>query len=830
MEEYLSDPGGVLLVLLDRVREFALERGPTAGPVLALLVAGSVVGKRWWARRCHERLLADARQVTVLAPPTVDPAGGAALWSNLVGLLRPSWRRRLTGQPHVACEYAFSEAGMAIRLWVPGVIPPGLVERAVEAAWPGAHTRVGPAEPSLPEPDEGQRRVLLGGELRLARHEALPIRTDFDADPIRALLGAPVGLARDEHACVQVLARPVTGSRVQRARLAARRVHRGGPPSIVGQLLDAITPGPSGRSRSSTSGWTRSGALHSDPQTSLEYSAQNRAIVAKQRGAQFETVIRYAVATLLPADAAKDEVRRASEKGRGRAHALASAFASYTEHNHYTRRHLRRAEHVLASRRLGRGDLLSVPELAGLAHLPTDAAIPGIQRAGARAVAPPPGIATPGPQAKPLGRSDTGQQREVALRVADARYHVHVLGATGSGKSTLLGNMILADVDAGRGVVLIDPKGDLVTDVLCRLPREAADRVVLFDADSRSRPPCLNPLDGGETDLTVDNLVSVFRRVYSAFWGPRTDDLMRAACLTLRAQEGVATLGDLPKLLADTAFRNRLTAGIGDPVLRGFWTWYEELSDSTRSQVVSPLMNKLRAFLLRPFVRDAIAGGRSTVDMGEVLDGGICLVRIPKGSLGEETTKLVGSLVVANTWQAATRRARVPQRLRRDCGITIDECHNFLNLPYPIEDMLAEARGFRLSMTLAHQHLGQLHRELREGLSTNARNKVYFNASPEDARELSRHTAPQLSEHDLAHLDAYHVATRLVLNGEQTRPCTVLTHPLPPAIPGRAKEIRTAARQAARAAATGVGTSSTGLPGPAARANHAARNADPRRS
>jgi ABC-type oligopeptide transport system ATPase subunit len=807
LEDYLRDPGGALLALLDRLRDLALAWGPIAAPVLAMLITLTVVGRRWWRRRCHERLLAGnnggARQVTVLAPPDVDPAGGAALWSNLVGLLRPAWHRRFTGQPHVACEYTFSEAGVAIRLWVPGVIPPGLVERAVEAAWPGAHTRVGPATPPLPTPGEGQRRLVVGGELRLARPEALPIRSDFDADPIRALIGAPVGLSRDEYACVQVLARPVTGRRVQRARRAARRVHTGGSTRLVGRLLDAVTPG-SSRSRRSAAARTKTGALHSDPQTSLEYAAQNRAIVGKQRGSQFETVIRYAVATLLPTDAAEGEVRQARDVARGRAHALAASFASYTEHNHYTRHHLRRPGRVIDSRRLGRGDLLSVPELAAIAHLPTDQAIPGIQRAGARAIAPPPGIATPGPEAKPIGVTDTGHQRPVALRVPDARHHLHVIGATGSGKSTLLGNMILADTEAGRGTVLIDPKGDLVTDVLSRLPRSAADRVVIFDADSKSRPPCLNPLDGGETDLTVDNLVSVFRRVYSAFWGPRTDDVMRAACLTLRTQEGVATLADLPKLLADEAFRSRVTAGITDPVLRGFWSWYAELTDSSRSQVISPLMNKLRAFLLRPFVRDAIAGSHSTVDMSEVLDGGICLVRIPKGSLGEETTRLIGSLVVARTWQATTGRARTPQRQRKDASLVIDECHNFLNLPYPIEDMLAEARGFRVAMTLAHQHLGQLPRELREGMSTNARSKIFFNASPEDARELSRHTAPRLSDHDLAHLGVYHAAVRLVLNGEEAQPFTMRTQPLPPAVPGRAREIRAVARRAARTRATGT--------------------------
>ncbi|HEX3829010.1 MAG TPA: hypothetical protein VHV82_17245, partial [Sporichthyaceae bacterium] len=451
LTDYLRDPGGALRAVLARLRGDAYGRGPFLGPGLAVAIVGFLLGRRRWRDRCHARLVADARQVTVLAPPQVDPAGGVALWSNLVGLLRPAWRRAFTGQPHVACEYVFSEAGVAIRWWVPGVIPPGLIERAVEAAWPGAHTRVDPAAPPLPAAGERRRLVVVGGELRLARSEALPIRIGFDADPIRALLGAPVGLGRDEYACVQILARPVTGARVARARRSARQLHRGRSIRPVGRLLDQLDPGvTTGKPHRAGS----SGAVSSDPRTALEYAAQNRAIVGKQRGSQYETVIRYAVATHLPQQAAAGELRTARHTARGRAHALAASFASYTEHNHYTRRRLHHPAAVLDGRRLGRGDLLSVPELAVLAHLPTDEAIPGVQRAGARAVSPPPGIATPGPHTKPLGVSDTGHPRPVGIRVPDARHHLHVIGATGSGKSTLLGSMILADAEAGRGVVL----------------------------------------------------------------------------------------------------------------------------------------------------------------------------------------------------------------------------------------------------------------------------------------------------------------------------------------------------------------------------------------
>jgi hypothetical protein len=67
--------------------------------------------------------------------------------------------------------------------------------------------------------------------------------------------------------------------------------------------------------------------------------------------------------------------------------------------------------------------------------------------------------------------------------------------------------------------------------------------------------------------------------------------------------------------------------------------------------------------------------------------------------------------------------------------------------------MLAEARGYRLSLVLAHQHLAQLPRDTQLAISANARNKIYFNCSPEDAHQLARHTQPELDEHDLSHLD-----------------------------------------------------------------------------
>jgi len=774
---FLRDPTAAWRALAEHALGLLREHAITTIVAVVAALAVGLTARRWRRRLIEQQWHHGARWVAVQAPPEVDPAGATALWGNLIGLLRPAWRRVLFGQPHLAFELVWAADTVTIGFWVPGVVPPGLVERAVEAAWPGAHTST-PAKPPppTPTPTDDATVVMTGGQLRLARTEALPLRTEHDTDPLRALLGATSGLDQYQTAVVQILARPVTGRRLARQHHAAHRLGTGRAPRPLSRMLDALTPG----AARSTTRRTRT----PDPHTTAHRQGELRAALAKTAHAQFEVAIRYAIATTLPSsDANRSKRRRAMARLRGRAHALASAFSLHSGRNSLRRHRLHHPARTLAQRRFDRGDLLSVPELATLAHLPTDPLIPGLDRAGARALAPPPTVPTRGAAIKPLGMTDAGHPRPVGLHVSDARHHLHVLGSTGAGKSSLLAHLVLDDAHARRGCVLIDPKGDLVTDVLHRLPARDAARMHLFDPDHPAWPPCLNPLDDPDPDTAVDNVVSIFRRVYAAFWGPRTDDLMRAACLTLCATSRAPTLADLPTLLAEPAFRARAVARLDDDLLAGFWAWYDTLGDGARAQLVGPLMNKLRAFLLRPFVRAALAGGPSTIDFARVLDGGLCLVRLPKGQLGEETTRLIGSLIVARTWQAATARAHQPQHDRRDASLVIDECHNFLNLPYPIQDILAEARGYRLGMVLAHQNLAQLPRELKEGIAANARSKVIFTASPEDARDLERHTIPQLRAHDLSHLAAFHAAARLVVNGSHTPAFTLATRPLPPARP-----------------------------------------------
>ncbi len=802
LAHYLTHPGAETARLLHQLAHLAGHLALTAGPAVAGFALVAAIAVTLIRRAQARRLTEGARLVRVLAPPDVDPYGAATLWTNLVALLRPAWRRALGGQPHVGFELVATDAGLSIGWWVPGTVPPGLVERAVEAAWPGARTDTIPAGPPLAGActstgTVATGTVATGGELRLALPEHYPLRAEHKVDPLRPLIGALDGISEGESACVQILARPVTGRRLTRLHKAAAARRAGRPASRTARLVDLVTPGPTAR------------PADTDPSRSGDVAD----ILDKAAQPCWAITIRYAVAITGTVDgqAADRQAtdRQATARLRGRAHAIASAFSLYAGRNRLDRRRLRHPAQVLAARRLGRGDLVSVAELAALAHLPTDKTVPGLARAGAKAVAPPPALARPAPipdarvlRPKVLGDAQAGARRPVALAVPDARYHLHVMGATGSGKSTLLTNLVLSDIDAGRGVVVIDPKGDLITDLCDRLPEAAVPRTVLIDPEDPDAAPVLNVLAGPDPNLAVDNLVGIFRSIFAAFWGPRTDDVLRAACLTLlrhAAATGTSTsLADVPRLLADEAFRAPMVATVATDTigLGGFWASYEAMSEANRAQVIGPLMNKLRAFLLRDFVRQVVGRPDSSFDMGRVLDGGVCLVRVPKGILGEDTARLLGSFVVAQVWQTATHRARLGQAARVDASLVVDECQNFLHLPRSFDEMLAEARGYRLSMVLAHQHLGQLPKDLRETVSANARTKVWFTMSPEDARALERHVAPNLTEHDLAHLGAYTSAARLVFDGEEAPAFTLATRPAPPAVPGRADAVRAANRAA----------------------------------
>ncbi len=757
-----------------------------------LTTAGGLALHRRVRRWRHTQLLDGAQQVLITPPAQVDPDGARACWTNLHGLLTPGrWRRLRQGTPHLALEYRWTGRHLQILIWVPGTMPAGPIAAAVSAAWPGATTVIEPATHPVPlatrpcdrASTEPEPSISVdGGALVLARPDWHPLATDHDTDPYRALLGATSTLNATETACVQVLARPATPRQLARLRAGAaalkagRSTSTGLPERVLTSLIGALTAMLSSTRTSAPTGTRPVGDPHRDRDATA-------ALTKTTTGPHWETAIRYGVthATARPSRAmhltrkasrltwrrrlTHRELDAATRRLITVCHALASAFAVHTAGNRLRPIPAAHPDQLLASRQMRRGFLLTTTELAAVAGLPTDLAVPGLDRARARTVPAPITVPTGGRNTKVLGRAAVGGHT-VALPVADARHHLHVIGSTGVGKSTLLAQLVLGDIRAGRGVVLIDPKGDLALDVLARLPEDIGDRLVLIDPDQPDRSATFNPLQrrGTDDDLVVDNIVSIFAAIFQRHWGPRIDDVMRVACLTVMRHPR-PTLTTVPPLLNDKQFRAPFTAGLDDPEgLKGFWEWFEATPPALRAQITGPVLARLRSFLLRDFVRATIGPHESSFDMTRILDhGGVLIARLPKGQLGEDTSRLLGSLVFASVWQAATHRARQPEPRRRDATVVIDEAHNILNLAGSVNDMLAEARGYRLSLVLAHQHLAQLPRDTQLAISANARNKIYFTCSPEDAHQLARHTTPELDEHDLTHLDAYTAAALVVV-------------------------------------------------------------------
>lgn len=424
--------------------------------------------------------------------------------------------------------------------------------------------------------------------------------------------------------------------------------------------------------------------------------------------------------------------------------------------------------------------LINVEELTGLAAVPVGDVGPlPILRSTSRSLPADPAVPHAG---RIIGRSTyQGGERPLALSYEDSLRHLHVLGPTGVGKSTLLLNLILQDARAGHGVVVIEPKGDLVTAVLERMPKSRHADVVVVDPSDADRPVGINPLahTNGSPELAVDHLVAVFKGLFGDSWGPRLQDLLTAGLLTLAHHPG-ATLVMLPQLFTDARLRRSLRGQVRDPVaLDPFWSWYENLTEANRAAVLAPLMNKLRAFLLRPSVRGVVGQPQPRLDLHRAIaERRIVLVNLSRGHLGAESANLLGSLVFAGVWQAIRHRAAASTSARGFVGVYVDEFQEYLRLPTDASELLAQSRSLGAGLTLAHQHLDQLDVRLRSAVMANARSRVVFQLGYDDAQSLTRGHR-ELEPGDLMGLPTFHAYASLSAQGRVRRFASIATAPAP---------------------------------------------------
>jgi hypothetical protein len=435
------------------------------------------------------------------------------------------------------------------------------------------------------------------------------------------------------------------------------------------------------------------------------------------------------------------------------------------------RRSMRQVTRLLERALFTGVDLYSPGELAALISLPIGApSVAGLSLGAAPILMPSSRIPTKG---RVFGVSTwPGATRVLAQPVPGGLSHALLVGPSGVGKSALICNLIEQDLQAGRGLVSIDGKGDLSKDARARIPARRLPDVIVVDPGAGGPQPGLRLFaPGSDPHLTADLVLNVLSAVAPGEWGPMSARWLRSA-LVLLGHDTESSLADLPFVFADDAYRRRLVARLSDPVAQGVWAAFEEMKPAERAHQLAAPLNKIEEIIGRPVIR-AIVGqtpSASKLDMGEVLrTGKVVIVSLSPGQIGGPAARLLGALLVHQYFVAVQARAAVPPADRRPAHLYVDEPKVLGDVPVPLDSLYELARGLGCGVLVSAQSLSQLPAGLRQAATTNSSTLVAFRQNSADAKLLSPEL-PNVSSDALQHLGKYEAIMRLGLGPGDVAP------------------------------------------------------------
>jgi hypothetical protein len=320
---------------------------------------------------------------------------------------------------------------------------------------------------------------------------------------------------------------------------------------------------------------------------------------------------------------------------------------------------------------------------------------------------------------------------------------MYILGVQSSGKSRLLQNLINADIQAGRPVIVIDPHGDLTTNCLALVPGDRLKDTFLLDMEDEAFPFGVNVFSTGKltNDLAQTQAVNRIEHIFGVLWPEVMSQAylpryLRAAIITLLANPGT-TLVDMYTFLQDQAFRARLLHDQVRPDVRQFWaTQYDNLSPHERYQRVQPLIGRLEAlFMGRSLVRNIVGQRRTTIDFRQAIEQHqIIFIKLPIKQI-EQDARLIGTILLAQIHAAIFSFANMPEAQRPGVSLFMDEFQHVAT--GDIEELFTEGRKFGVRLTIAHQYRDKLPPFLRPATMT-AKTKACFRLTPDDSREMAQ--------------------------------------------------------------------------------------------
>lgn len=353
------------------------------------------------------------------------------------------------------------------------------------------------------------------------------------------------------------------------------------------------------------------------------------------------------------------------------------------------------------------------------------------------------------------------------ITATDRLMHLYAIGQTGTGKSTLLYNLAWQDAANHTGFCLIDPHGDIAE----TLHNTLNDDHLYWDV---ADPGCtlgynpIQPVSAQFRPLVASGLIETLKKQWPDAWGARMEHLLRFAVLALLEQPE-ADLRDIMKLFLYKTFRRQVIETASDPQVLFFWKHeYPAMNYQSSADGVSPVANKIEAFLAHPTVRTALCEPAEPLRFRTVMDSGSKLIiNLAKGRLGSDISNILGGLITSSIMQAALTRHDTPESERRPFFLYVDEFHNLTTKSFA--GLLSEARKYGLGLTLAHQHLSQTDPDVRDAILGNVGTMVLFRVGANDASTFERLLKP-FSARDLETQPNYQAAVWMMHQGERLPP------------------------------------------------------------
>ncbi len=423
---------------------------------------------------------------------------------------------------------------------------------------------------------------------------------------------------------------------------------------------------------------------------------------------------------------------------------------------------------------------LNLSELASVFHFPMQSKDVGNVRSQSSSQAQAPeGM---GQEGVIIGKNVfRNEEQLIHFSKEDRMRHMYVIGQTGTGKTVLLKNLIIQDIKNGDGCCFIDPHGSDILDILANVPPERAKDVVYFDPAYIPRPMGLNMLEYDrnfpeQKTFVVNELLGIFNKLFDmkSSGGPGFEQYFRnAALLVMEHPESGNTLLDISRVFSDKDYRDYKLSKCKNPLLNQFWGNAEKTTGEQGLQNWTQYVNsKFDIFMSNDIMRPIVAQEKSAFNFREIMDSKkIFLVNLSKGRLGDINANLLGLIIIGKFSQAAL--ARVNSTDRPDFYLYIDE---FQNVTTPaIASILSEARKYRLSLTVAHQYLGQLPEDIKGAVFGNVGSMAVFRVSPEDAKFLETQFVPTFTANDIIKIENRHAYVKMLSGGSPVKPFDIAT-------------------------------------------------------